>query len=480
VPYLINDGEKIVENPSQVKLLNAIKLSGRTNNGTGIGVFNAVTDNMYATVEDQSGNKRKILTEPLTNYNVFVIDQQLNDFSNLNFINTNVIRTKGHDAANVSCFGYTLADKKNRFATDGSFALSQSFSKTDPSSSDYTNTLGYKYFIGVRKINGNVQYGVSRQLISSKYNQLDLGYYTITNNVNHRAYVTFNWFKPWRSFRDGNISVTVNQSENQLTHKMASFQSSLDYYSTLMNYNSIYGGFGINPVMCYDYYEPRIEGRFNKTIRFWYSYLGISSDYRKPLAIDLSINVSNFIDRFVSEGFNSSLALRYRFSDHLTLTLSNGYNFDPYNFGVADFSDPQNIIYGLRILNTFENVLSGKYIFKNDMSLSLNARHYWSTGKYRLYYTLLDDGGLQDNNTYGETNNNDFNYNVFNIDLVYSWQFAPGSNLSIVYKNSIEDQNNVVTQDLFKDFRRVVALPQANSISIKLLYYLDYQSLHLN
>ncbi|MBL0104373.1 MAG: carbohydrate binding family 9 domain-containing protein [Bacteroidetes bacterium] len=264
VPYIINDGEKIVENPSQVKLLNAVKLSGRTNNGTGIGIFNAVTDNMYATIEDPSGNKRKILTEPLTNYNVFVIDQQLNDFSNLNFINTNVIRSKGQDDANVSCFGYTLADKKNRYATDGYFTLSQKFHKLDPNSSDYNNTLGYKYFIGVRKINGNVQYGVSRQFISSNYDQLDLGYFTISNNINHRGYVTFNWFKPWKSFRDGNVSITIDQSENQLTHKLATFQTSLDFYSTLMSYNSIFGGFGINPVTCYDYYEPRIEGRFNQ------------------------------------------------------------------------------------------------------------------------------------------------------------------------------------------------------------------------
>ncbi|MBL0104374.1 MAG: hypothetical protein IPP51_11835 [Bacteroidetes bacterium] len=217
-----------------------------------------------------------------------------------------------------------------------------------------------------------------------------------------------------------------------------------------------------------------------KTIRFWYSYFGISSDYRKPLAIDLSLNVSNFIDRFVSEGFNTSLGLRYRFNDHLTLKFINGYNFDPYNFGVADYSDPDNIIYGLRILHTYENILSGKYIFKNDMSLTLNARHYWTTGKYRLYYTLQNDGGLQANDTYGETNNNDFNYNVFNIDLVYSWQFAPGSNLSIVYKNSIEDQISSVTHDIFSNLNRVVKLPQANSISIKLIYYLDYQSLHLN
>jgi len=66
----LSSGEKIISNPSKVKLLNAIKLSGRNNNGLGMGFFNAITDNMYAEIEDSAGNKRKIRTEPLTNYKV--------------------------------------------------------------------------------------------------------------------------------------------------------------------------------------------------------------------------------------------------------------------------------------------------------------------------------------------------------------------------------------------------------------------------
>ncbi|MBK9026156.1 MAG: hypothetical protein IPL69_19995 [Saprospiraceae bacterium] len=49
------------------------------------------------------------------------------------------------------------------------------------------------------------------------------------------------------------------------------------------------------------------------------------------------------------------------------------------------------------------------------MALTLNARHYWTTGRYRKYLTLQEDGGLIDNTDYSF--NNDFNYNVFNIDF---------------------------------------------------------------
>jgi hypothetical protein len=78
VPDIIGPGETIRENPSKTRLLNAIKFSGRNNNGLGIGVFNAITDNCYAVIEDSLGKRRKELTEPLTNYNITLVPQNRN------------------------------------------------------------------------------------------------------------------------------------------------------------------------------------------------------------------------------------------------------------------------------------------------------------------------------------------------------------------------------------------------------------------
>ena len=475
LPYSLQPGETLEENPPLVKLLNAFKISGRTDNGLGIGLFNAITDNTYAVVKDSEGRKRKILTEALTNYNVLVFDQQISNLSRIYFINTNVIRTKNNPDANVTGTGFTFADKKNKFALDGSFALSQDLRKIDTMPNNFDNTIGYKYFLGARKISGNYQYGISRTLISDTYNQLDLGYYTVTNHQNTRAYFTYLWFKPWKGFREGNINLAADYSENPITKKRTLFQLYLDVFANLMSYNQIFFGGGLVPVASYDYREPRIPGKFNKTQPFWFAYMGFSTDYRKRFAIDLNFNPSNFIDRFVGEGYGLNTTLRYRFNDKFTLRFSNNFSYDPYNFGVADYSDPSSIIFGLRKLHTYENVLSGKYIFKNDMALTLNARHYWSTGFYRKYLTLLDDGDYVDNDIYH--GNNNFNYNVFNIDFVYSWQFAPGSNLSFAYKNAIETQTDRVTFNLYNDFKTTIRAPQANSISIKILYYLDYSSI---
>lgn len=108
------------------------------------------------------------------------------------------------------------------------------------------------------------------------------------------------------------------------------------------------------------------------------------------------------------------------------------------------------------------------------MSLSFTARHYWSQGKYKQFYLLREDGGITDTYWNG---NEDFNSSYFNIDLVYNWQFAPGSSFLVTYKNAIFSDNQDVTQAYFPNLKHTIDDPQTNSISLKILYYLDYQNL---
>ncbi|MFX8852524.1 DUF5916 domain-containing protein, partial [Acinetobacter baumannii] len=74
--------EQVVQNPSNTKLINATKISGRTIKGLGMGYFNAVTDAQYAVIEDSVSKKtRTVQTSPLTDYNIVVLDQTLKNNS---------------------------------------------------------------------------------------------------------------------------------------------------------------------------------------------------------------------------------------------------------------------------------------------------------------------------------------------------------------------------------------------------------------
>lgn len=73
----LQDGEEVVENPLAPQLYNATKISGRTAKGLGIGFFNATSGRTVATIRNSEGIERQVETDPLTNFNVLVFDQNL-------------------------------------------------------------------------------------------------------------------------------------------------------------------------------------------------------------------------------------------------------------------------------------------------------------------------------------------------------------------------------------------------------------------
>jgi len=60
---------------------------------------------------------------------------------------------------------------------------------------------------------------------------------------------------------------------------------------------------------------------------------------------------------------------------------------------------------------------------------------------------------------------------------VYTWQFAPGSELSVTYKNAAENNERFYTKRYSQNLDNVLSGPQNNSLSVKVLYFVDYLDL---
>lgn len=468
----LKPGEVLKKNPTNSKLLNALKLSGRTDNGLGLGIFNAITGNTYAEIEGPDAD-RKILTEPLTNFNILVVDKQWKNNASAYFINTNVTRNGSYYDANVTGFGYSIANKKNSYATDGSFSYTQQYSGDEL----FKDETGFNYFLGARKISGRLQFGASRKEVNNTFDPTDAGYFTVKDRIYNRIYVQGFQFKPSKFIREGNLYFDMNHVQHYKTKNLQDLSFNFSGFASLLSYNAVFGGGGFNPETGREY-DPRLEGRFYNVLRYWYSYFGVSTDYRKKFAVDLTQNMSNFVDRFKSEGFNTDLRLRYRINDKLTLTSNLSYYFDPFNFGYVDVFN-NTYLMGGRITNTYITQLSARYIFKNDMSLTLIGREYWFNGKYRRIFELLDNGDYLQVNDDELRNSYNFSYNFFNVDLLFSWRFAPGSDLNVTYKNIYEPQTSEQFSFKGNNYQNnmeevTTGYPHANNISIKVLYYLDY------
>ena len=109
------------------------------------------------------------------------------------------------------------------------------------------------------------------------------------------------------------------------------------------------------------------------------------------------------------------------------------------------------------------------------MGITTRIRHYWSKVDYKQFFDLQTDGTLASKT--GFTQDVNQNYNAFNVDAVYTWQFAPGSFINIVWKNSIENFDRAVSDGYFKNFDKTLGTDQNNNLSFKVLYFLDYLQL---
>jgi hypothetical protein len=87
----------------------------------------------------------------------------------------------------------------------------------------------------------------------------------------------------------------------------------------------------------------------------------------------------------------------------------------------------------------------------------------------------MDDGSLQKNTTFNRNVNQ--NYNIFNIDAVFTWEFAPGSFVNLVWKNAADNFNRVVDEGYFKNFNNTMKADDNNNLSLKVIYFLDYLQL---
>jgi hypothetical protein len=468
----LDSTEIIISNPVQAKLLNATKVSGRNKRGLAIGFLNAVTGNTYATVENEKGRRRDILTDPLTNFNVTVLDQVLPNNSSAYLINTSVVRSKKYDNANVTGAGTNLMNRSNTLQLNASGALSQVFN-FDSDAAHYERTQGYKYHISAGKPSGNFQFNLYRNVMDDSYDDNDLGITHRNDFVSNGANFNYYIFEPFWVLRSFRALLNLSRETSFTTGENLNTWLNTGANITFQSYVSSWIRFTVSPWERYDYYDPRSEGRFYIRPGYANASIGFSTDYRKPVALDGSIWMGYDQEEYIGKFFR--LEPRIRLSDSFNFNYSFAASLTGNSRGYVTTIESEDIIYGNRNLTSYENIVSGRYMFQNNLSLSLWMRHYWYIGLYDEYFLLSEEGRLISNPEYDE--NNDFNFNTFNIDLMLNWEFAPGSEFSIVWKNAILNEEENITFDFLDNFKQTIHSDQLNQVSLKFLYYLDYQTL---
>ena len=460
---------EIVKNPSVTQLYNGIKFSGRTKEKLGIGVFNALTAPMHAVIRNaNTGGKTKIETEPLTNYNILVLDQALKGRSYVTFTNTNVIRDASARDANVSSLDFSFYDKNNRYNLKGSGRYSRIYG-INPYD-------GFNTTLRAGKVSGKIQYFLQNAIKSDKYDPNDLGYLAFNNEIAYSGQVSYNQFTPAKFYINYNYKLDFRYSRLYNPNAFADFHTVASTYWYFKNFWDAELSLGSFPNDQHDYFVLNTPGRFVR--RPAYSWVSIEgkTDERKRLFGSYEFLIAKFNEHHknyhIAEG-----GLRYRFSNKLSIEGSTRHEAEKNFIIYAGRETSGQPIISFVNFTDITSVLSGIYNFTPRINLTMRTRYYRSKVLNKSFADVSADGRPIPR---AFIPNQDENVNVFNVDAFLTWDFRLGSRGILGYKNWL-GEDEVIDGSIYKtylrNFTQLFNLRHANEFTIKFIYFLDYNQL---
>ena len=467
----VEANEEIIDNPGNINLINALKVSGRTKKGLGVGVLNAVTEKITATIRNNDTQEiRKETVEPLANYSVLVLDQRFRKNSSVTFVNTNVARNGSFRDGNVTALVWDLNTKKNTYNLAGNLKYSYI--------NDIEDKKGINSQLNFSETTGKYRYGAGAEIITKDFDNNDLGINFETNHYSFYGNTSYRILNPTKYLNTFNASINFFSQFQKETGKIQS--NNINFELNLKNKKNHYLGIGFdaNPLETFDYYEPRTASRFVIKPKKIEGFVYISTNYNNKFAIDLNPSFSAY-DEPGRNSYSFSVGPRYRFNDKLAFNYNFNFSRQNNNKGYIDsinnmsLAIPNTIVFANRNINTYSNTLSGKYSLNSQMNFNISLRHYWSYAENKNILSLEQNGRLA--NLTGYTTNKNSSFYSWNTDISYSWWFAAGSQVSILYRNNA----GAFERNINKDFRNNVtnlltndALNHVFSISVR--YFLDY------
>ncbi|SDS44563.1 Carbohydrate family 9 binding domain-like [Formosa sp. Hel1_31_208] len=458
--------------PNEVKVLNAIKVSGRTKNGWGVGIFNAITEKTFGSIiNEDTGVSRQAVVEPFTNYNILVVDKQFRGNSSLSLINTNVMREGSFRDANVTAARADIVNKKNTFRYVAEAKVSQvNYQNTD-------SELGTSTFLFLGKVAGNFRYSFDHSYADTKFEINDLGLQFRNNFNNFGADASYEIFKPKGKLNSYRVNAFVNYRMLANPGVFTQFNFGARYRASTIKLDAYGFRLNVEPGKQYDYFESR-DGRRFIFENFVSTGGWISTNYNRVFAIDLRANAGALFE----EGrdlftYDFEVSPRVRFNDNFLMVYRLNFNHRNGDRGYATAVNDESI-FGERNRQIVTNSISANYTFDPFNVLALTFRHYWDTVDYDYeLFTLQDNGRLTTSSGFNRDNIGDdpnINFSTWNIDLSYSWQFAPGSFLTALYRNQLFNIDNTSASSFGDSLNALFDQQIQNTFSLRLQYFIDY------
>jgi len=449
---------------SFTRMLNATKLTGTTDNNLSVGVLNAITAANYALGEDSLGNPISILTEPLTNYNVVAFDQRLNNNSSIGLINTHVLRSNEsgptRDARTTAITG-NLNFLKNSHFWNVSAAQSQIYDIEEPYSGE-----SVEWELG--KQVGSWRWEHELNFTTADFDPNDMGFQRRANRIHQDFQVSHQILTPRKNLLRSRNTLELQYRRLFDPNVFERMHAEYSHFSLTKNFVAYRYKLEVRPAE-YDYFDPRVWGRYRiNPSSMWHDFF-VSTDYRKPLAIDVGAGYWQWSD-YDAGGYYGNVKLLGRVSDQLNFTARIDMNH--FNqIGWAQTISTDSIGMAVRTNRKLAQTLSGTYLFGPNSYVTLDLRHTWNRFDPVGTYHLNDDGTMSPSSAYTDP---ELRINIFNMDLKYVLWFAPGRELNILYRASMAHADNESQLAYWQNIQDLSGRPTDHVFSLRLVYFLDY------
>ena len=446
----------------QNDLINATKITGRTKKGYGVALLNAIT------------NKND--DNPLTNYNATILDKTFGNSSSFSIMNTNMVKMNNEKTANVTGVFTRINNKDNSRVYVGELKLSQEYFSSE-------RTLGYSGKFAIGSSNGNFQYDLYTFFKDDKYNPNDFGFSYSNNEIINGLELRYKQFNKSEKLIDFATSIEAEYKTLFTDQNFVSLEVESETKATLKNYTTIFFRCKISPFETNDYYEARSNNLLNPVKKSKSFYFGswISTDYRKKIALDISGGISTS-PLYQGNTFRWRISPRYRVSNRFSLkyVLSVRNQINDIGFITNDtlgfFVNPPivDVIFAKRNTYMITNVFSGTYVISNKLDFSFKLRYHTDQVENLNFKEVDNKGYLINTNDNVILDDYNINYYTWTSDLSLNWWFAPGSQMSVVWKNGIDNETNNIQNSWLNNLEETFNMKQQNSLSVKIVYYLDY------
>ena len=447
-------GGRISALPQATTILGAAKISGKTNAGTSIGVLQAFTKEMRATVVDSAGKSSEQIIEPLAHYNVVRLRQDVLDNSVVGVIFTSTAKRQRLPGLTAGA-DWNLKLDSNTFQLDGFLGLSHS-----------NNLLrrGERGFGSAGKVNfsriaaEHWLWSAGIDFTSKGYNINDVGFFNRPNDYGFFGTWTYKEDKPGRVVRSYSLSGTLHERENfdkaNLFREIKLSTSILfvNYWELNVNGGADFGK--------YDDRETRGNGLYERPSRFEVN-VGVESDERQHVNGSLSFHVG--WDSKEKFAWGPALGVEIKPVSWMEYELNAGYN-RIHNQEAWILNVNTSSVFGNRTTDQVSFTLRSTMTFTRDLTLQFYGQLFLAKGHYEQVHSLGS------HETVGFMVS-DFNSQSLNTNLVLRWEYVPGSTLFFVWSHARQGGSGNYYTSLGDDIRSAFLTSPGNVLLLKASYW---------